>query len=116
MLAAAVSASAGTAYSADNFRVKTYDPSITYSGAFVPGGMYCKPRLKSEWRIGMKGTLQNSVQCIEARRSMELSGLWKGALSLNGACIKTDEPSYWATGNRLNYDGGNSFPSGTSSR
>ena len=96
------------ANSADSFRLNVYDPSVIYSGSYTPDLMYYKPRPRSEWRMGLKGAFPGVVKCPEARQSLENSGLWKGTILVNGTCVSTDEPAYWATGNRLNFDESNS--------
>ena len=93
--------SAHQAYSADS---GIYNPATLYPGKFKSDMLYYRSRPKGNWQRGMNGAFPASVHCVEAKQSLEKTGLWHGTLRLDGSCVTTDEPSDWATGNRLNFN------------
>jgi hypothetical protein len=83
-----------------------YYPSSTYPGPYVPNMLYYRNSPASKWQRGLKGLYSSGLSCPDALRNFGRTGRWWGHLKTDGSCGTTAEPSEWALGNRLNFEGG----------
>ena len=82
-----------------------YKPSVTYAGEFIQTKLYYRTPHSPVWRwVSASDKYLEVVRCSAALAALETSGTWKGHLMQDGSCGPMDEPSYFALGNRINYD------------
>jgi hypothetical protein len=85
-----------------------YQPTLTYTGQYVPNMLYYRNSPAGKWQRGLKGLYSKGLSCSDALRNFGRTGRWWGHLMPDGSCGPTAEPSEWALGNRLNFEAGGS--------
>jgi len=83
--------------------VGPYNSTQRYNGSYTPKALFFKNPGNIYWRRVADDYLKR-VKCPDAIDHLRKGGLWKGHLNQDGSCGPLDEPSDWATGNRLNYE------------
>lgn len=81
-----------------------YQAQRIYNGPNSADAIYFRNPGNPQWQRGFALVLKK-VTCRPALDGFYATGLWQGHLNPNGSCEDPSEPSQWATGNRLNYDG-----------
>lgn len=105
LLVVTVTSAGAATVRANGYGATGYVATITYSGSFRSNTLYFRPRPNGDWYPGLRGNYPGWITCQDALTSLNYTGLWRGAIQKNGACLDSDEPGYWAMGNRLNFDG-----------
>ncbi len=83
----------------------TYQPNLIYEGEFIAAGLYYRNPRSAIWmRAGAADNYKELVSCPVALSSLEYTGSWQGHLKGDGSCGPVTEPSFFALGNRINYD------------
>lgn len=83
----------------------TYLPNVKYKGEFIQTRLYYHNPRSAVWRSMSKSdNYRDVVTCFSALVALENTGKWQGHLSADGSCGPLEEPSYFALGNRINYD------------
>lgn len=86
-------------------KVNTYIPGIGYKGEFIQTRIYYHNPHSAVWRrMSASDNYRDVVRCQSALVALETTGSWQGHLKQDGSCGSHDEPSYFALGNRINYD------------
>lgn len=82
-----------------------YKPGVTYAGEFIQTKLYYRNPHSAVWRwVSASDKYLEVVRCSTALAALETTGTWKGHLMQDGSCGPVEEPSYFALGNRINYD------------
>ncbi len=82
-----------------------YQPRMTYAGEFIPTRLYYRNPRSALWMdTGFPDNYKEQVSCPVALSSLEYTGSWQGHLNGDGSCGPVEEPSFFALGNRINYD------------
>lgn len=83
----------------------TYQSHLVYGGEFIATGLYYRNPRSAIWmRAGASDDYKELVRCPVALSSLEYTGSWQGHLNGDGSCGPVEEPSFFATGNRINFD------------
>ena len=80
-----------------------YNPDVAYPGIYESKRLYYKAPGSDLWKGMLKPAFLKDVTCTDAKRTLSISGLWKGALNKNGSCGIAEGPTEWAVGNYLNF-------------
>lgn len=83
----------------------TYLPNVKYKGEFIQTRLYYHNPRSAVWRsMSDSDNYRDVVTCFSALVALENTGKWQGHLRHDGSCGPLEEPSYFALGNRINYD------------
>ena len=80
-----------------------YNPEVAYPGIYEANRLYYKGHGSTLWKGMLKPAFLKDVTCTDAKRTLSISGLWKGYLNKNGSCGIAEGPTEWAIGNYLNF-------------
>ena len=80
-----------------------YNPDVIYPGIYETKRLYYNGHGSDSWKGISKPAFLEDVTCIDAKRTLSISGLWKGALNKNGSCGIAEGPTEWTAGNYLNF-------------
>jgi hypothetical protein len=83
----------------------TYISGVSYAGEYVPSRLYYRTPRSAAWRrMSHADNYRDVVTCQAALVSLGKTGNWQGHLKQDGSCGSLDEPSFFALGNRINFD------------
>lgn len=89
----------------DKNETAAYIPGASYTGEFIQSRIYYRNPRSAVWRrMSHSDNFREVVTCKDALVSLEKNGNWQGHLKQDGSCGPLDEPSFFALGNRINYD------------
>lgn len=80
-----------------------YNPDVAYPGIYEGKRLYYNAHGSDLWKGMLKPAFLKDVTCADAKRTLSISGLWRGALNKNGSCGIAEGPTEWAVGNYLNF-------------
>jgi hypothetical protein len=97
--------SAQLAVDKDSNAKEDYKTYLIYEGGYYKSALYYKNPGSSKWnKMSTSSNYLDVVKCQPALRALNSAGKWNGHLKEDGACGSTDEPSFFAVGNRINYE------------
>ncbi|MBV5340690.1 MAG: hypothetical protein J0665_14225 [Deltaproteobacteria bacterium] len=89
----------------DKNETAAYNPKASYTGEFIQSRIYYHNPRSAVWRrMNHSDNYLDVVTCQAALISLGKYGNWQGHLKQDGSCGPLDEPSFFALGNRINYD------------
>jgi hypothetical protein len=89
----------------DQESMASYNPGASYPGEYIQTRIYYRNPNSPIWRrMSISDDYRDVVACQSALVALQATGAWQGHLSQDGSCGPKDEPSFFALGNRINYD------------
>lgn len=89
----------------DNNDTAVYISGASYNGEYIKTRLYYHNPNSAAWlRMSESDNYLDVVTCQDALVSLGKNGKWQGHLKQDGSCGSKEEPSYFALGNRINYD------------
>jgi hypothetical protein len=104
LVASAVAAEKPVVFTDKNVAAK-YNPGAGYTGEFIQTRLYYHNPRSAIWRrMSRSDNYHDVVTCQSALDSLGTTGSWQGHLNQDGSCGPLGEPSFFALGNRINFD------------